>query len=124
MRHARGRTRSDFGETGDGQPAEMVDEIAAGLAQAVTPESGDRRLRLEPFDRCCQCSGVEIAGRLTARDHHAQARGQRYDELGREKSPGGSETLYSSFLMTRSSNGAPGRRTTALNGTCRPSTVR
>ena len=58
-------------ETGDREAAKVADETAAGGAKVVAAEAEDVNrgiLRAESFD---ERAGVQIAGRLAARQHHS-----------------------------------------------------
>ena len=124
-----------FGEAGHREPLEVPHERRAGRAKAIAAEAGDHGAGLELQDLGGQRAGVQIAGRLAARDHHAQAIPIGHDcvrlcwsvavgQLGFVKSPGGSGTLKRTVFTSRSRGDSPARRTTVWNGTWMPLTLR
>ena len=94
-RRSRGRTRATSSKPGDRHAAEVPTSVAPRGAQAIAAEAGDRRARCGAQDLGGQRAGVQVAGRLAARDHHAHAEGDQPLEL--VKSAGSSGTLYSTL---------------------------
>ena len=113
-----GTLRDDLGEAGDRQPA-VVDEHAparranSGPARPATSMSGRERAQLAG-----ERAGVQIAGRLAARQQQAAAQ-----DAGRLNSAGSSGAVDLHVDDRRSSTGSPPTRTLAAKAICTPSTV-
>ena len=75
----------DLEKAGDGQSAEIADERGARRPQAIAAESGDDGRRIDPQDLRRERAGVEIAGRLSARDHDAHVGFRASARLGERR---------------------------------------
>ena len=61
-----------FGESGDGDIAIIIDQIAARFHELRAGETGDSQRRIERAQLARQRGGVEIAGRFSAREEEPQ----------------------------------------------------
>ena len=77
MRRERARHLGDrLGQAGDGEAAVVVDERAAGRRERGAAEAGHARSAgIERAQLADERAGVQIAGRLAARQQQAHAQG-------------------------------------------------
>ena len=72
-----------FRQPGDGEPAIVAFEIRAGLAQPVAAETRDAAARITLAERSDERSGVQIARRFAAGNHHRAHAGASVPWAGR-----------------------------------------
>ena len=91
------------------KPAIVRNQLAAGGGELRPADAANVNRGIERAELAGQRAGVEVAGRLAARQH--EARGQGAGRVNRAGSSGG---LIAMTLTRRSSIGCPPRRTVAV----------
>src|SRR4029078_4243743 len=115
-----GNLRERSGQTGDGEIAIVVDEDAAGRGKFRTAPALHRQPGIHGAQFAHERTGVQISGRLTAREQKAYAQ-----ELGRLNSAGSSGLSEIEIsVMRRVTIGCPFLRTSDANAIFTPDTAR
>src|SRR6185503_11387369 len=119
----RSRQHADgFGQPRDRQSLEIADEARPRRRQPLATEAGHLRRRFAREQLRDQRAGVQITGRLAAREHDA------HDALSYRRgcwnSIGSTAVLNVTAFSVRSRICRPSRITVALNGTSMPFTLR
>ena len=89
------------GQAGDREVAVVVDEPAAGGRELRAAEAGDGERRIEREQLARQRAGVQVAGRLAARQQQARSRSRAFEQRGSRS------MLTLTSVMRRSTDCAP-----------------
>ena len=97
-----GQLGEGFGQAGDGEIAIVVDEAAARRRELRATKAGDGNVRIDRAQLARQRAGVEIAGRLAAREEQARAQ-----DAGRLNSAGSTGELILTSVTVRCTARSP-----------------